>query len=181
MLRIAFFLIFSIVSGVISTAPLHSGKYCPQSCESIFNYITFNDTDAGLSWKIRKCRSELSVTAIYLCDYTHCRSEDGEVENWISTWRTWCLQHSGNELPDYHDVVDQWTAGEIAEIRRFNATEAVSFPTVKELTLPDDEFFENAFNTLGTATTYYAIFCRSHTPQKRHFTSTMSISCMVGT
>ena len=150
MLRLATLLFFFFISRATSAAPLHSGKYCPQSCEAIFNYITFNDTDTGPSWKIRKCRSELSVTAVYLCLDVHCRSDDGEVAKWIGTWSAWCSKHSGNELPEFHNIVDPWTAEEIAKVRRFNATEALLFPVVDALTLPDDDFFEDAFATLGT-------------------------------
>jgi hypothetical protein len=151
MLRVALLSFSCIISGALSTAPLHSGKYCPQSCEAIFNYITFNDTDVDQKWKIRKCRSELSVTGVYLCLDMHCRKDDREVDKWLTSWGAWCEQHAGNELPELHDVVDRWTPEDIAGVRRFNMTEAVSFPTVHTLALPDDDFFESVFNTLGTA------------------------------
>jgi hypothetical protein len=139
-----------LVFGAISTTSLHAGKYCPQACEAVLGYITFNDTDAGLSRKVRQCRSEMRITSIYLCFEAYCRSDDGEPGKWIDDQARWCLKHADNVLPDYHDVIDPWTPDRMATIRRFNSSKALLFPTFDNIAIPDERFFDAAFATLGT-------------------------------
>ena len=154
-------LCYFIVIGGTSSASLHSGQYCPQSCEALLNYVTFNDTDAGLSRKVGHCRSKQYITSAYLCGSIYCRGDDGEVVKWIDSQSGWCLRHSGNALPDFNDILERWNPSDIAKVRRFNKTEALSFPTFDEVALPDPAFFESAFSTLGMPLTrLLLILCR---------------------
>lgn len=129
---------------------LYAGRFCPSACELTLNYATFNDTDAWLSRKVRSCRSELRVTSLYLCFEEYCK-DDGAREKWIEDQRPWCDEFAGVTLPAYHDVVDQWTLERRAGLRRLDADTALSWPTLDEVVVPEEHFFDRAFMTMVPA------------------------------
>ena len=176
-------LCFLILLCATHVTSLHSGKYCPQSCEALLNYVTFNDTADGLSLKIRNCRSEQHVTSTYLCMSIHCREDDGEIAKWIDEHSGWCERHSGAGLPDYHEVIDRWSPEDVERLPRFNKTEALSFPIFDHIALPSDRFFEQAFATLGGI--QYLVLSKYfpclHIPQKLPCMNTTYIWYMAGT
>jgi replicative superfamily II helicase len=139
-------IIFCTSNLLNAVSALYSGTFCPQSCELAINYVTFNDTDAWLSRKIRSCRSELRLTSLYLCFDQFC-ADDGEKEKWIEINAHSCVESAGVTLPGYHDVVDHWTAHDKAGVRRLSAEEALTWPTLDESVLPSMQFFARAFMT----------------------------------
>jgi hypothetical protein len=139
--------LLSWVSYLGLTSALDSGKFCPAACDFTLNYATFNDTGPGLSKRVRSCHSELRITSVYLCFAQYCE-DDGAREQWIRDGSQWCNAHAGVELPGYHQVADNWTGSDIARIHRLNVEEAMLFPVLIELALPDSRFFERAFMTM---------------------------------
>jgi hypothetical protein len=131
------------------TDALYTGKFCPSACDFTLNYVTFNDTDASLSRKIRSCRSKLRTTSLYLCFDQYC-AKDGSSAQWIAEQSPWCNDHAGVGLPNLEDVVRNWTVHDIAKIRRLDADEAKwsSSLVVDEVVLPDLHFFDRAFTTM---------------------------------
>jgi hypothetical protein len=129
------------------TNALCAGKYCPLACETSINYVTFNDTDSWLSRKVRQCRSEFRVTSLYLCFDEYCK-DDEETEAWLGDQTSWCEEHAGVTLPTFRDVMDRWTPDGKAEVRRLHADQALSFPSLNEIVIPDGRFFQRAFSTL---------------------------------
>lgn len=134
-------------STVVAYKP--TGKYCPQSCEITLDYVSFNDTDAGLSKKIRHCRSDKHITSVYICLNTYCQSYNADIAQWLDEQDTWCYQHDKQHLPDYHDVIGSWSPEQIAQIRRFDYTESQSWPVFDTVVLPNDSLFERTFSTLS--------------------------------
>jgi hypothetical protein len=126
---------------------LYSGRFCPAACDFTLNYPTFNDTDPGLSKKVRSCKSELRITSLYLC-FTQFCEEDSAEDVWLGDEILWCDEHADVTLPNLHDVVDNWTEQDIAAIKRLDVNEAESLPLLNELVLPDARFFEQAFTTM---------------------------------
>ena len=139
--------LLSLFSLLYVTDALYSGKFCPSACDLTLNYATFNDTDLWLSRKVRSCRSELRITSLYLCFAQYCE-DDGEIEKWIRDESPWCDKHAGVTLPAYQEVVDGWTSHDRAVIRRLDADEAMNFPVLGEVVLPDARFYERAFTTM---------------------------------
>jgi hypothetical protein len=140
---------------------LYSGIYCPLACETSINYVTFNDTDPSLSRKIRACRSDLRVTSLYLCFGEFCK-QDGQAERWIEKQNSWCESYANVTLPSFHDVVDQWTPDEKAEVRRLKAEEALEFPRVGDVVIPSDMLVKRAFTTMvwhPPVTSYQTTMC----------------------
>lgn len=129
------------------TQALLAGKFCPSACEFTLQYVTFNDTDAWLSRKVRACRSQLRTTSAYLCFDQFC-DNDGEKEKWIEEQSLWCDENAGVKLPEFHDVLSNWTAEDISIIRRLNVDEAQSNPIVDEVLLPYSSFLERAYTTM---------------------------------
>jgi hypothetical protein len=141
------FVLSSWIAYLHVTSALYSGSFCPGACDFTLTYATFNDTEPQLSKKVRSCRSELRITSVYLCFAQYCEN-DGAREQWIRERSNWCHAHAGVALPDFHEVVDHWTAPNIAKVHRLDADEAMSLPTLMELALPDADFFERAFTTM---------------------------------
>jgi hypothetical protein len=139
--------VLSWIAQIHVISALYSGSFCPGACDFTLNYATFNDTEPQLSKKVRSCRSELRITSVYLCFAQYCE-DDGAREQWIRDGSEWCHTHAGVALPDFHEVVDRWTAPDIARVRRLDADEAMSFPRLLELALPDADFYERAFTTM---------------------------------
>lgn len=143
-----------ILSCLLSLAPLlHvtqallAGKFCPSACDFTLQYVTFNDTDASLSRKVRACRSELRITSVYLCFEQYC-DDDGEKEKWIDEQSSWCEEHADAILPDFHDILDEWSVIDIGRVRRVDVDEAQSNLIVDEVLLPDWSFLERAYTTM---------------------------------
>lgn len=132
---------------------LVSGKHCPLACETVSNYITFNDTDPLLQRQVRACRSNLRITSIYLCADEFCR-QDGEIERWTENQRIWCDENANITLPSFQEVVDDWTADAKGNVRRIHASEALEFPFLNEIVIPDPQFFDRAYTTIVRQTIY---------------------------
>jgi hypothetical protein len=126
---------------------LYSGRFCPSACDFTLNYATFNDTDSGLSKKVQSCGSELHTTSLYLC-FAHYCEEDSAEETWLRDERLWCDENADVTLPNFHNIVDNWTEQDITGIRRLEFNEANSLPVLNTLVLPDARFFEQAFTTM---------------------------------
>jgi hypothetical protein len=133
----------------------YSGPFCPQACDLALGYPIFNDTDAWLSKKVRSCRSKFRITSLYLCFAQYCE-DDGEPEKWIGDDSLWCDEHAGTPLPVYHDVIDGWTARDRDRVTRLSAEEAMSFPVLGGVVIPDASYFDRAFTTMVS----------SHSPSK---------------
>jgi hypothetical protein len=129
------------------TSATYSGQYCPSACETCINYVSFNDTDPGLSRKVRSCRSELRITSIYLCFDEFCK-QDGQTEEWIKGQSAWCDEYANVTLPSFQDVLGQWSPVEKAEVKRISADEALKFPLEDEVVIPDLRLFDRAFTTM---------------------------------
>ncbi|KAH7379419.1 ferric-chelate reductase [Phaeosphaeria sp. MPI-PUGE-AT-0046c] len=146
----------SLIALLHVTQALLLGKFCPSACEFTLQYVTFNDTDAWLSRKVRACRSQLLITSVYLCFDQYCEY-DVEGEKWIHEQSLWCDEHAGVKLPEIHDVLDKWTAEDIASVRRLGLDEAQSGLLVNEVLLPDSSFHERAYTTMFVADQQYAL------------------------
>jgi hypothetical protein len=142
------------------TNALYAGKYCPLTCETSINYVTFNDTDSWLSRKVRQCRSDLRITSLYLCFDEYCADGD-EVENWIQDQTPWCEEHAGVTLPSLHDVVTGITPDKRARIKRLPAAEALRSPSLGDYVIPDGRFFERAFTTMVRHVTSFTVYMGS--------------------
>ncbi|KAF9691779.1 hypothetical protein EKO04_010513 [Ascochyta lentis] len=130
---------------------LRSGKWCPRACELTLGYATFNDTDPWLSRKVRQCRSELRVTSLYLCFDEFCNLQDREVPQFIAETSEWCDEHAGVTLPSFHDIVDPWTQEDRAQLPKYSAEKALTWPILNSVVLSDESFFERGFTTLDAA------------------------------
>jgi hypothetical protein len=140
--------LFTILYGFTHvTNALYAGKYCSLACETSIDYVTFNDTDAWLSRKVRQCRSELRIASLYLCFDEYCADGD-EVSQWIEDQTSWCEEHAGVTLTSFHEVVTRITPDERARIKRLPADEALQSPSFGEILIPDGRSFERAFTTL---------------------------------
>lgn len=139
--------LFILITSFHVTDALFSGEFCPSACDLTLNYVTFNDTEPWLSKKIRSCRSGLRVTSSYLCFNQYC-ADDGSGANWIAEQNLWCEKHAGVRLPDFHDVVGNWTEHDVASIRRLDVDEAKSSPVINQVVLPESHFLDRAFITM---------------------------------
>ncbi|RAR08078.1 ferric-chelate reductase [Stemphylium lycopersici] len=135
---------------------LYSGKFCPLACETVANYATFNDTDPSLSRKVNACLSDLRITSLYLCFDGYCEN-DGEVAKWIAGQNPWCYNHANVTLPSLQDVVSQWPPESKAKVERISATEALTFPHLDHLVIPESTFFDRVFTTMHIAFWEYDI------------------------
>lgn len=145
------FLLSSILAIPYVTAALRSGKHCFGGCDLTLNYIDFNDTEPGLSKKIRSCRSVLHATSVYLCYDVYCE-EDGR-EQWLRGLNETCEKTVGESMPGW-SVVEGLTDEDIERVRRLRADEASwqrRPPPFGEVALPDEVFFDRAFMTLTYA------------------------------
>lgn len=126
---------------------LYSGKFCPLACETVANYATFKDTDPSLSRKVDACLSDLRITSLYLCFDEYCE-HDGEIAKWIAVQNLWCYEHANVTLPSLQDVVNQWPPESKARVERISATEALTFPDLDHLVIPESAFFDRVFTTM---------------------------------
>lgn len=139
--------IFSLLVPYNVVAASYSGRWCPIACDTTLNYATFNDTNSWLSKKVRSCRSGLRATSLYLCFDEFC--DDGkERDRWIREQSSWCDKHAGVTLPNYHDMVDRWKPEDRRGVKRFTADEAMKFPVLDGVVIPDARFFARAFTTM---------------------------------
>ena len=160
---------------------LRAGKWCPRACDLTLGYATFNDTDPWLSRKARQCRSDLRITSLYLCFDEFCNLDDGEISAFIAENSEWCDEHAGVTLPPFHDVIDDWTPEDRAQLPRHSAEKAAKWPVLNTVVLPEKDFFERAFTTLVRSTTP-ATFCRALIDSRMlHTLNTISISYTDGT
>jgi hypothetical protein len=125
----------------------YSGQYCTLACETTINYVTFNDSDPSLPWKVNACRSHLRITSLYLCFDEFCR-RDGAISNWIENQSPWCFENANVTLPSLRDVLDQWQPEDKAKVERLFANDALKFPSLDHLMIPDHGLFERAFTTV---------------------------------
>ena len=147
-----------IILGLTNVADsLESGKWCPRACELTLNYATFNDTDPWLSRKVRQCRSNLRITSLYLCFDGFCDLNDGEVPKFIAENSMWCDEHAGVTLPPFHEIIDRWSLEERAQLPKYSAEEAVTWPLLNTAILPEIDFLERAFTTLVGSLTHSSI------------------------
>ncbi|KAH7346941.1 ferric-chelate reductase-like protein [Pyrenochaeta sp. MPI-SDFR-AT-0127] len=149
-------LLFTIYTLPDVATALYLGKWCPIACDTTLNYATFNDTDSWLSRKVRACRSELRITSLYLCFDKFCQ-DDGERELWIEQQRPWCDEYAGVSLPNYQELVDRWKPDDRKGVKRLNADDAMKFPVLDDVVIPDTRFFVRAFTTLEAAFWEYDI------------------------
>ncbi|KAF1917219.1 ferric-chelate reductase-like protein [Ampelomyces quisqualis] len=145
--------LFSLLALLHVTDAAYSGKFCPSACDFTLSYATFNDTDSWLAKKVQSCRSDLRVTSLYLCFAQYCK--DVSILQWIREQSSWCSEHAGVALPDFHDIVDNWSQEEREAIRRLDATKAKSFPVLGQITIPDAQFIDRAYATMDVAFRQY--------------------------
>jgi len=131
----------------------YSGKYCPLACETVSNYATYNDTDPLLPRQARACRSKFRITSIYLCADEYCLQHT-DIERWTKEKSPWCDEHANITLPTFQEVVDGWTADAKGNVRRIHAAEALEFPSLNEVVIPDPQFFDRAYTTMVWLTHY---------------------------
>ncbi|KAF2864728.1 ferric reductase like transmembrane component-domain-containing protein [Massariosphaeria phaeospora] len=143
-----------LLGSVIQTDALRSGKWCFAGCELNLNYVTFNDTDPMLSRKIRSCQSLLRVTSLYLCVQSYCTAEG--LTEWLQGTSEMCQRTANVTLPPY-DVISEYTPEQIAGVKRLNAEEALTYPKLGIVVIPDESFFERGFTTLDAADYEYNI------------------------
>lgn len=125
----------------------YPGEYCPLACETTINYVTFNDTDPSLLWKVNACRSAFRISSLYLCFDEFCK-RDGTVSAWIQSHNHSCLADANITLPSLPHVVDQWKPEDRDRIERLPAAKALSFPSMNHTVLPDNTLFDRAFITV---------------------------------
>ena len=123
-------------------------KWCFDGCELNINYVNFNDTEAG-SKKFRSCHSLQRATSLYLCFHEFCVDE-GRNE-WIDSASETCQRLANTTLPPY-DIISNFTPEQIAGIRRLGADEAMTFPLLNEVIIPDESFFQRSHSTLVSET-----------------------------
>lgn len=127
------------------TNALRSGKFCFSGCELGLGYANFNDTDPMLSKKIRSCHSILRSTSLYLCFEEYCKDEGRE--EWLWGANETCRVVADVSMVSY-DLIANYAPDDIARIRRLKGEEALSYPSLNEVVIPDEAFFERAFTTL---------------------------------
>ncbi|KAL5420011.1 hypothetical protein PMIN03_000223 [Paraphaeosphaeria minitans] len=137
----------------IAAHVVRSGKWCFGSCETVVTYATFNDTSPG-SKKARLCEGILRATSLYLCIDEFC-AESGR-ETWLQDANDTCIQRVNATLPPY-EIIEQFRPEERSGLKRLSADEAFTWPTLNEVVIPDEEFFERAFTTLDAAYFEYDI------------------------
>ena len=119
---------------------LHSGKWCFGGCETVVNYATFNDSSTG-----EACGSILRATSLYLCIDEYC--EETGRKSWLHNANKTCAHQANVTLPPY-EIIDQYDSDERSHFKRLSADEAFTWPTLNQVVLPDEEFFERAFTTM---------------------------------
>lgn len=145
MRSIAFVLLLS-TRPIAAHVALRSGKWCFGGCETVVNYATFNDTGTGTgSKKARSCEGILRATSLYLCIDEYCK-ESGRTA-WLQDANNTCIQRVNATLPPY-GIIDQFGPEERSRFKRLSADEAFTWPTLNEVVIPDEGFFERAFTTL---------------------------------
>jgi hypothetical protein len=105
-----------------ATTALKSGIHCFGGCELTLAYADFNDTVPGLFKKIKICQSVLHATLLYLCFTEHC-VEKGR-DTWLRASNDTC-QRTANETLLSWDIISNWTAKDVAHVRRFRADEGM--------------------------------------------------------
>lgn len=139
--------IFSFYAFTDVATALYLGRWCPIACDTTLNYATFNDTNLRLSKKVRSCQSNFRINSLYLCFDEYCDG-DGKREEWIREQSSWCDKHAGVKLPSYHEVVDRWKPDARKGVKRWTADEAMKWPALDEIVIPDADFFARAFTTM---------------------------------
>ncbi|CAI6334769.1 unnamed protein product [Periconia digitata] len=135
-----------------STLSFRHGKWCFDACELDLNYAEFNDTNLALgSHKTRACQSRLRSDSLYLCAREYCE-EDG-LKDWVIQANETCLQIANASMPAYDDVMRRYPSKDTQTIRRLSADEALTFPILGEVVIPEHSLHERAFTTLEAA--YY--------------------------
>ncbi|EMD63374.1 hypothetical protein COCSADRAFT_143289 [Bipolaris sorokiniana ND90Pr] len=138
------------------TYDFYTGHDCPLSCETTINYVTFNDSNPLLPWKVNACRSDLRITSLYLCFDEFCQ-RDGAVASWIETQSLWCSHNTNVTLPSLQHVLDQWSPEAKNKVERLSATNALEFPSLNHLVIPEHDLFKRAYTTVETANWEYKI------------------------
>jgi len=126
---------------------LRSGRYCPLACDTTLNYATFNDTDSWLPRRVRSCRSDLRTTSFYLCIDRYCEF-DRPAASYLGEQSSWCDEHAGSALPDYHELINHWKTHHGQDIAKLHANDAFEWPTLHQVVIPDSSFFVRAFTTI---------------------------------
>ncbi|EOA83661.1 uncharacterized protein SETTUDRAFT_94116 [Exserohilum turcica Et28A] len=135
---------------------LYAGEYCPLACETTINYVTFNDTPPSSSWLVNRCRSDMHITSVYLCFDEFC-TRDGAIADWIKTQSSACYQTANVTLPPLQRVLQHWQPHEKAKVERLRAQQALKFPSLSHMVIPEHAFFQRALSTVETAAWEYKI------------------------
>jgi hypothetical protein len=134
-----------------ATTALKSGIHCFGGCELTLAYADFNNTVPKLSKKIKTCQSVLHATSLYLCFTEYC-VEKGR-DTWLRASNDTCRRTANETLPSW-DIISNWTAEDVAHVRRFRADEGMwnsKHQLLNEPVIPDASFFERASRTLDYA------------------------------
>lgn len=126
---------------------LYAGEYCPLACETTINYVTFNDTPPSSSWLVNRCRSDMHITSVYLCFDEFC-TRDGAIADWIKTQSSACYQTANVTLPPLQRVLQHWQPHEKAKVERLRAQQALKFPSLSHMVIPEHAFFQRALSTV---------------------------------
>lgn len=143
MRSIIFVLLFFARSIAARTAP-REGKWCLDGCELVINYAKFNDTGAG-SKKIQSCESTIRATSLYLCIDEYCGSSG--LLDWLQSANATCHEKSNATLPPYN-IIDRYGPNDRAGFKRLGADEALTFPMLDEVIIPEERLFARAFDTV---------------------------------
>ncbi|USP77444.1 hypothetical protein yc1106_04718 [Curvularia clavata] len=138
------------------THTYYSGEYCPLACETTINYVSFNDTDPSLSWKVNACRSTFRINSLYLCFDEFCK-RDGAISAWIRTQNHSCTADANVTLPSLPQVLNQWRPDDRDKLERLTVAKALSFPSVNHPVLPETSLLDRAFTTVEAANWEYKI------------------------
>jgi hypothetical protein len=136
----------SLISGLVSVvASSANPALCGKACRQTFRTLKFTDAPEGVFFAKQECASRLYQTSLYLCWDTHCTEDVWKHES-ISMNKT-CQDMYGLYLAP-HDIIDDITDKQRAQIIIFDATDPNRAQRYGALMLPSQAYYDIWIRTL---------------------------------
>ncbi|KAJ9149326.1 Ferric reductase like transmembrane component [Pleurostoma richardsiae] len=131
-----------------------SGEMCFAGCQMALRPPHFNDTGRDLGKLSQSCVSRLHIASLYLCIDVYCQG--GHESEGLARLNETCTKYVKSPLPPF-DVIANYTADDIAHLRRLEREEVDDTIILNEVVVPSERLFRLSYGTLDAWAYVYGL------------------------
>jgi hypothetical protein len=136
----------AIWSSPVRAAAIRSpDEVCYDSCQACLKPVHFDETLWNQTGLLKPCYSPRAIISLYLCLEVYCKP--GAQTAGLVPLNETCQERAHTVLPPF-SLISNYSAEDIAKVRRFELNETGQSHTFREVVIPSEHFFRVWWDTL---------------------------------